>query len=218
MYTVSRPKRPQVPESTRKGHCLHVASNPRCPRGQRPASNRAIYALLRFNPRCPHGQRHSSAYTPLRKPMFQSTLPARAATRSVAARRSGRASFNPRCPHGQRPQCAIQNPKRQQFQSTLPARAATNRRPRIPSVRSRFNPRCPHGQRHVGARSREIARHVSIHAARTGSDHGHDLLHLAATVSIHAARTGSDALQLRRRNHNALGATSANLAASYLKC
>ena len=100
---------------------------------------------------------------------FQSTLPARGATRrlpnqaglcariSIHAPRTGSDladrqariridHFNPRSPHGERrddDSCMVGST---QFQSTLPARGATNRANQRPRAVD-FNPRSPHGER-----------------------------------------------------------------------
>ena len=101
-----------------------------------------------FNPRSPHGERPiPSATRAFGTSRFQSTLPARGATRAstICARR--RAHFNPRSPHGERP--AV-------FTST--------------SASYNFNPRSPHGERrHFLARAIRAVT-ISIHAPRTGSD------------------------------------------------
>ena len=101
--------------------------------------------------------------------IFQSTLPARGATRALRLRmqpdghfnprsphgerlgsspRADKTSyFNPRSPHGERRDAGAKNPARCRFQSTLPARGATVRA--FPSVLhpDHFNPRSPHGER-----------------------------------------------------------------------
>ncbi len=145
---------------------------------------------------------------------FQSTLPARGATRKRGS--SAAAST---------------------FQSTLPARGATLRRCRFPfrflisihaprtgsdgstttalATTFYFNPRSPHGERQLFKRSlastlgfqstlpargatvyhfNRLKRIViSIHAPRTGSDVGRPIKPNAIiAISIHAPRTGSD--------------------------
>ena len=79
-----------------------------------------------FNPRSPHGERRRSMPTSSRWRRFQSTLPARGATRR---------------------HCIPSASTRRRFQSTLPARGATS--PRFPMRTSNrdFNPRSPHGER-----------------------------------------------------------------------
>ncbi len=79
--------------------------------------------------------------------IFQSTLPARGATRLVLSAKAPRRHFNPRSPHGERPPAASRRTASARFQSTLPARGATCCRFCTPSI-----PR------------------ISIHAPRTGSD------------------------------------------------
>ena len=80
--------------------------------------------------------------------IFQSTLPARGATKPVPWRLRIARDFNPRSPHGERLDCNKIQSERSAFQSTLPARGAT--RPVRPFCRGSdyFNPRSPHGERH----------------------------------------------------------------------
>ena len=170
-----------------------------------------------FNPRSPHGERLKYQRDVNIVIKFQSTLPARGATKARAQRwnrlvisihaprtgsdQSPRATvesarhFNPRSPHGERPvqcDCCCFGLR---FQSTLPARGAT--------------------YSFLAARRHSS---ISIHAPRTGSDeyihrrtfkrtanfnprspHGERLQsiwHTAGSfhISIHAPRTGSDQL------------------------
>ena len=151
-----------------------------------------------FNPRSPHGERHGDLHEldyPLK---FQSTLPARGATRR-----------------------AVQNKSPRQFQSTLPARGATYRAKATAARMKHFNPRSPHGERLQGIFSRRSSSTISIHAPRTGSDCSTSsvpsspirfqstLPARGATfvavfrergdlISIHAPRTGSDQSATRR--------------------
>ena len=78
---------------------------------------------------------------------FQSTLPARGATRGDGAGGQARRNFNPRSPHGERPACCVY----------------------VPLPRD-FNPRSPHGERRTGRKSLSVSIGISIHAPRTGSD------------------------------------------------
>ena len=77
-----------------------------------------------FNPRSPHGERLTRLMMARRHGPFQSTLPARGATRAASRRQS-----------------------RQQFQSTLPARGATFLNQAGQPGGKNFNPRSPHGER-----------------------------------------------------------------------
>ena len=100
-----------------------------------------------FNPRSPHGERRTLYLLPNNICGFQSTLPARGATRqrvtppnakgiSIHAPRTGsdnptqlqglyKGNFNPRSPHGERLPVSGMVLTYPQFQSTLPARGAT---------------------------------------------------------------------------------------------
>ena len=103
----------------------HTNFNPRSPHGERLRPNRYPRAPLYFNPRSPHGERPGAPRRNGGKKVFQSTLPARGATRtrrrngetppiSIHAPRTGSDAgrpggkkeqpyFNPRSPHGERP-------------------------------------------------------------------------------------------------------------------
>ena len=153
----------------------------------------ACWACRHFNPRSPHGERQALQPGKCSPAGFQSTLPARGATRrktpdknplhiSIHAPRTGSdVSYSAHS-------FAISI-----FQSTLPARGATQR-----------------------ARTRAFYRDISIHAPRTGSDtkrlealEGRKkfqstlpargatpfffAVRVPAIISIHAPRTGSDA-------------------------
>ena len=142
--------------------------NPRSPHGERRGASGARNAGgSNFNPRSPHGERRDgcnpdalrviSIHAPRTgsdmmrvishfSSVFQSTLPARGATRWT-----------------------IKNTRLEKFQSTLPARGAT---PLLIICvrRAYFNPRSPHGERHYIESLVWVGDTISIHAPRTGSD------------------------------------------------
>ena len=99
--------------------------------------------------------------------IFQSTLPARGATRTAQRRFPCSRNFNPRSPHGER-------------------------RRRIAACRGGhyFNPRSPHGERHYIIHTLKTKYDISIHAPRTGSDAIAWNSCVPMTISIHAPRTG----------------------------
>ena len=150
----------------------------------------------------------------LKETVFQSTLPARGATRVGVHSGLYCPDFNPRSPHGERRAHAMLCDVLGKFQSTLPARGAT--RPQI-TVRASpifqstlpargatttettsraymrdFNPRSPHGERPGGQARRRNQHPISIHAPRTGSDDRPRRNRRGLRISIHAPRTGSD--------------------------
>ena len=146
---------------------------------------------------------------------FQSTLPARGATKdflrkkqqvdiSIHAPRTGsdvrccqisriNKYFNPRSPHGERRitahcrlcRCTHFNPR-------SPHGERRKKSSWRKSVRQDFNPRSPHGERRAGNVVRSQPRQISIHAPRTGSDEALDIATERLKISIHAPRTGSD--------------------------
>ena len=144
-----------------------------------------------FNPRPPRGGRHSFFCSTIRLYLFQSTPPARGATRfraasfldatiSIHAPREGgdislsnlrsiRPYFNPRPPRGGR----------------LPFLR------RRSSGKLHFNPRPPRGGRPTRQDASPAPR-ISIHAPREGGDA--EILPISSTgaISIHAPREGGD--------------------------
>ena len=123
-----------------------------------------------FNPRSPHGERPERRRPRPTRTLFQSTLPARGATRRPDSRTPGKADFNPRSPHGERRGRDNSRRGRHAFQSTLPARGATTAQHPDSPARGHFNPRSPHGERLSCARATKVKISISIHAPRTGSD------------------------------------------------
>ena len=100
-----------------------------------------------FNPRSPHGERLRGYFLRPRRLIFQSTLPARGATRAEPSK-SAKVLISIHAPRtGSDARACGGRPRKRRFQSTLPARGAT--RPPIALCRP-----CV----------------ISIHAPRTGSD------------------------------------------------
>ena len=123
--------------------------NPRSPHGERPHPlGCAFFVAQNFNPRSPHGERLCQKGRNPNDSTFQSTLPARGATRFKRQTIANESDFNPRSPHGER---------------------RTS-----PSIRTRpkryFNPRSPHGERQAITHGVLASLRISIHAPRTGSD------------------------------------------------
>ena len=154
------------------------------------------YARPDFNPRSPHGERPSAAQTHRLCTVFQSTLPARGATRQEARRSGAPHYFNPRSPHGERPLRRVSSARSRSFQSTLPARGATRARPCKSATRQHFNPRSPHGERPAHPLRATGWQHFnprSPHGERQEESH---VQHHRFRISIHAPRTGSDDIPL----------------------
>ena len=145
--------------------------NPRSPHGERRRGGwSAAFAGTHFNPRSPHGERRAalrvlsvirriSIHAPrtgsdkgrdqidLIAPAFQSTLPARGATRPLR----GCTALLHISIHAPRTGSDMKRRGRSdganEFQSTLPARGATTSSPASCCRRCHFNPRSPHGER-----------------------------------------------------------------------
>ena len=215
--------------------------NPRSPHGERPhgwahgrkepgisihaprtgsdiivAQQFSIY--FNFNPRSPHGERltrltRARWHGPFQSTLpargatrltwwsksrkgFQSTLPARGATATMRRLSRGVPNFNPRSPHGERRDAGTKRGTSRQFQSTLPARGATTRGRRKPS----------------GSR-------ISIHAPRTGSDAASirflvDGAVFQSTLPARGATVGCDAEDLAVGFQSTLPARGATLICS----
>ena len=127
--------------------------NPRSPRGERHVLTAGQHApQCSFNPRSPRGERRwrdQSVYVEA----FQSTLPARGATRECGRARGLSMRFNPRSPRGERrvPMCRLP------FESAcFNPRSPRGERPdadaRARCARSGFNPRSPRGERPAAMR------------------------------------------------------------------
>ena len=146
---------------------------------------------------------------------FQSTLPARGATKRSCGTLDTFVHFNPRSPHGERQCRRLSATKTTKFQSTLPARGATMIAFLTLYPYHHFNPRSPHGERRQMRTQSSTAcvfqstlpargatqpypcklfpTFISIHAPRTGSDAFLSALIVPlSAISIHAPRTGSD--------------------------
>ena len=102
--------------------------------------------------------------------IFQSTLPARGATKTACFGQIVDNNFNPRSPHGER--LVIHTTQ--------------------VGVIEHFNPRSPHGERLRKDTGNNDDYFISIHAPRTGSDLVLALVLALLSISIHAPRTGSD--------------------------
>ena len=207
----------------REDACSTSDFNPRSPHGERPSRQQSTPAASNFNPRSPHGERrHPTHRRPEYRP-FQSTLPARGATRaasqsqqppaiSIHAPRTGsdNAEANQKFRaisisiHAPRTGSDGWPPPRTAgtplFQSTLPARGATMPSPfwllflPISIHAPRTGSDASTGSRRSGKSS------ISIHAPRTGSDAMRGLLTIVEGISIHAPRTGSDEPGRNRRH------------------
>ena len=173
------------------------------------------YTSFDFNPRSPHGERLTPRTRPSRNAGFQSTLPARGATKGGEGR--GKAcKFQSTLPargatrrimpgggaifisiHAPRTgsDLAIGRPlpKSHAFQSTLPARGATAGLPHLVSCPADFNPRSPHGERRAAGTKRGHGQTDFNPRSPHGERPEYRLCRdLQSGISIHAPRTGSD--------------------------
>ena len=122
---------------------------------------------------------------------FQSTLPARGATRDDGGTNTDGEYFNPRSPHGERPRTRASRTRRCYFNPRSPhgeRRFGWS----APAAQGDFNPRSPHGERPDWRESNERNHHFNPR-----SPHGERPMHGIETdsgelISIHAPRTGSD--------------------------
>ena len=129
--------------------------------------------------------------------LFQSTLPARGAT-PYNRRLLRRRRFQSTLPARGATALGVVGGVIAGFQSTLPARGATRPGFRGAEGVRHFNPRSPHGER-PGLQVPQHRRcNISIHAPRTGSDMFCGQPRGEVRISIHAPRTGSDPTRTAR--------------------
>ena len=153
------------------------------------------WSLCYFNPRPPRGGRRSHETETILIDIFQSTPPARGATRNREL--SGEPPvqyFNPRPPRGGR---LIQSRQKNRililFQSTPPARGATHETLTRMTRSQIFQSTPPaRGATRVFLVSRDLGG-ISIHAPREGGDSSLRLGSVMTVISIHAPREGGDA-------------------------
>ena len=122
-----------------------------------------------FNPRSPHGERHKPGGGAATTRIFQSTLPARGATRWFLH-------------HFREVTISIHAPRTGSDPATFSGTGTG----------SHFNPRSPHGERLIRRLLLICNVNISIHAPRTGSDDAWLEKRDWSDISIHAPRTGSD--------------------------
>ena len=168
--------------------------NPRSPHGERQETDSKSPFFVHFNPRSPHGERLMARTLHNGAPRISIHAP-RTGSDSRSARHSWRKQhFNPRSPHGERQETDSKSPFFVHFNPRSPhgeRRASASRATRRSS---HFNPRSPHGERPTriaryccaelfqstlparGATTEFLSAprdgEISIHAPRTGSDHG----------------------------------------------
>ena len=143
--------------------------NPRPPRGGRLPAAVPAQADVDFNPRPPRGGRLGCGSWNRTSSLFQSTPPARGATKHGQKQRPGQRNFNPRPPRGGRLYSTFTPRFAALFQSTPPARGATNREATPCGVKG-----------------------ISIHAPREGGDLLNAPIPRICLISIHAPREGGD--------------------------
>ena len=143
--------------------------NPRSPHGERPTRCDTLTSASYFNPRSPHGERRGTLAFIIGAAIFQSTLPARGATRWHFAAFCGTMNFNPRSPHGERLLAAYGFRMAGVFQSTLPARGATDADVLF-LCNVEFQSTLPARGATRVTKAECLDLPISIHAPRTGSD------------------------------------------------
>ena len=122
--------------------------NPRSPHGERLVDFIHLHAASGdFNPRSPHGERHTRRPQIINNGKFQSTLPARGATRQRVTPPNAKGNFNPRSPHGERLKTIYCSTLSLSISIHAPRTGSDCRRIPAPTRRRYFNPRSPHGER-----------------------------------------------------------------------
>ena len=124
--------------------------NPRSPPGELPSSPCPSRRQGHFNPRSPHGERQMLVYDyAYAEQVFQSTLPARGATRSCGSRVRLPINFNPRSPHGERPRPLRRTPSARPISIHAPRTGSDAQLGPVDAGNGDFNPRSPHGERRL---------------------------------------------------------------------
>ena len=197
--------------------------------------------IFHFNPRSPHGERQSNTPTQRRRKVISIHAPRTGSDRQRRRNDGGKQGFQSTLPARGATRLYIRDVLDYIFQSTLPARGATRRKrdvhgdaeisihaPRTGSDGdtggsekgfAHFNPRSPHGERLDPTATRRLDKDISIHAPRTGSDLINEVATYISVISIHAPRTGSDGTTSTKHTVHifqstlpARGATSAAMA------
>ena len=147
--------------------------------------------------------------------IFQSTLPARGATKQTQKTRLTCFYFNPHSPRGERRECVALEIANCLFQSTLPARGATDGLDNAPcrckiSIHtpregsdpttvgrkfrcSNFNPHSPRGERQETILSMDMTTEFQSTLPARGATEARLFGRLVYLISIHTPREGSDA-------------------------
>ena len=115
--------------------------------GSDSSQKRLISPLWDFNPRSPHGERQKQENNTQNGRGFQSTLPARGATKSSRARARQKEDFNPRSPHGERRARNGRKRRNRYFNPRSPHGERRHSGSRHAAGAGDFNPRSPHGER-----------------------------------------------------------------------
>ena len=127
---------------------------------------------------------------------FQSTLPARGATRKQAEKANGW-EFQSTLPARGATRYSCVFLLRFTFQSTLPARGATKSRHTATFSAKNFNPRSLHGERRADNLPGLQRSNISIHAPCTGSDQG-DFARTGDSFSFQSTLPARGATDARR--------------------
>ena len=101
---------------------------------------------------------------------FQSTLPARGATKELDGRVDTLENFNPRSPHGERRNALISLRVTHDISIHAPRTGSDRLTAGGTGLGKYFNPRSPHGERLRCNPYAPLIWQISIHAPRTGSD------------------------------------------------
>ena len=107
---------------------------------------------------------------------FQSTLPARGATRKYPARRLRRVNFNPHSPRGERRFGWRRKTAAFPISIPPPREGSDLRRKFLRTLSENFNPHSPRGERRFRSSHLRRLRSISIHTPREGSDPTQSLL------------------------------------------
>ncbi len=192
MFQSTRPARGATRKMQRRSRGSQCF-NPRAPRGARLLSKNWMRCLHQVSIHAPRAGRDPDLPSrTTRLPMFQSTRPARGATRVQPRRAARTLCFNPRAPRGARRAEAEQIKRNLEVSIHAPRAGRDVRAPGRAQRGLCFNPRAPRGARRTLAKGNASPVSFNPRAPR-GARRVYALAcHPCLVVSIHAPRAGRD--------------------------
>ena len=144
-----------------------------------------------FNPRSPHGERPCMTSLTILITSFQSTLPARGATRT--RRRNGETrGISIHAPRTGSDGAGLPNQPAHDITTPAPRTGSDDRQPLLRLDGRHFNPRSPHGERRSTTSVMLLTLRFQSTLPARGATTRAEFMARSISISIHAPRTGSD--------------------------